>query len=164
MSWEIIKEVVDVTSKIATTGIAAFGAWLAWRTFVGDGVQSDADLNLPSPTPSDDQVSAAAGSIPLKLFETRKQTTWLKITGKGLECHLDERRPGKTGGHKWTVPKDEMRRVLSSSDYYVNPTLKINSGLVSIGTHRNWLYSKKLFPEPEQLHHEIARLLRTDAT
>ena len=160
--WQLILEVVAVVSDLASVGIAGFGAWLAWRTFVGDSVQTaeaPSEMPLPAAAPT-----AAESAPPLKLFETKRQTTWLKATEKGLECHLTERRPGKTGGHKWTMAPDEVKRILESSDFYVNPTLKISTGLLSIGSRRNWLYSKKLFPEPEQLHHEIAKLLRSVPT
>jgi len=81
-----------------------------------------------------------------------------------LECHLAERRLGKVGGHKWTMNPDAVKKVLETGDTYINPGWKIRTGWISIGTHRNWLYSKKLFPEPAELHHQLVRLMKSIIT
>lgn len=100
----------------------------------------------------------------MKLFETSKQTTWLKKTKNGLECHVDERRKGYKGGHKWTLSPDIIETILDDGDIYVNPGYKIKTGLISIGNKSNWLYSKKLFPDPSTLHHKVIELLKAAST
>ena len=97
----------------------------------------------------------------LKIFETSNQTTILKKTASGIECHLNDRRPGKRQGNRWTLSPAMVQEILKSGDIYVNPGIKLRSGLLSIGSHTNWLYSKKLFPEPALLHHRVVELLRS---
>jgi hypothetical protein len=45
----------------------------------------------------------------------------------------------------------------------VNPTYRASSGLFAIGRRKNWLYLKKLFPEPEYLHGTLTDLLEQAA-
>jgi hypothetical protein len=151
--WQYFLELVDIVSKIATTLIAGFGAWVAYQTLLKTPEQ-EAEPELADTTDRDVAIAPE-----LKVFETSMQTTWLKNTAKGLECHIDERRPGKTGGHQWTIGIQAVKEILSNGDYSVNPGYKLSTGVFSIGSHRNWLYSKKLYPEPESLHFEIMRLL-----
>ncbi|MCP4151096.1 MAG: hypothetical protein GY757_25350 [bacterium] len=151
--WQSFNDIIDLITKIAQTGIAGFVAWMAWRTFLKEEVQEAVDV---------ESVTRHQGEVAdLKLFETSKQTTWLKNTVNGIECHIDERRPGKTGGHKWTLAPRQVKQVLETGDIYINPGYKIRTGLVSIGKYLNWLYSKKLFPEPDALHHKIIELFKT---
>ena len=60
----------------------------------------------------------------------------------------------------WTITYGEAARILENHDYGVNPGFKLSSGLFFIGHRRNWLYSKKLFPQPIQLESAIRRMLR----
>ena len=151
--WQCILDSVDLISKIAQTGIAGFGAWLAWRAFLKEETQESGDIDLDLP---------AAADIPdLKIFETSNQTTVLKKTASGIECHLNDHRPGKKQGNRWTLSPAMIEQILKNGDIYVNSGMKIRSGFLSIGTHTNWLYSKKLFPEPSLLHHRVVELLRS---
>ena len=152
--WQCILDLVDVISKIAQTGIAAFAAWLAWRTFLKD---EDQDTTAVS------DVEQPSGDVEeIKLFNTSKQTTWLKSTARGIECHVDERREGKSGGLKWTLSPVQVKEILATGDIHVNPSFKIRTGLLSIGKHTNWLYSKNLHPEPAQLHHDVIKLMKSE--
>lgn len=151
--WECIKDVIDIISKVAQTGIAAFGAYLAWRAFIKEETQESEAIDLATPI--------AREVSELKLFETSNQTTILKRTQSGIECHLNDRRPGKRQGNRWTLSPTMVKQILVSGDIYVNPGVKFNSGRVSIGNHTNWLYSKNLHPEPADLHHRIVELLRS---
>ncbi|MDD1792820.1 hypothetical protein L4D06_23250 [Enterovibrio makurazakiensis] len=155
MMWEVLTEAVDLLSKVAQTGIAGFGAWLAWKAFLKEDSQESevVDENAPINPDVED----------IKLFETSNQTTWLKKTINGIECHLDDRRPNKRSGHRWTLSREMARNILQNGDIYVNPGIKISSGQISIGTHTNWLYSKRLFPDPAGLHHRVVELLRAVA-
>lgn len=148
--------ILDVWSLILVTvqtGVAIFVAIIAWKNFVRTEVQNDTDI---------DAVPQTQGDLPpLKLFDTSKQTTWLKKTANGIECHLDERRSGKMGGHKWTLSLQDVKIILETGDIYVHPGYKMWTGCISIGRHVNWLYSKKLFPEPAYLHHMVYELLKS---
>lgn len=151
--WQWFIEIVDLVAKIAQTGIATFGAWLAWRAFLKEDAQESDDIDLSQP---------AIGNIPdLKIFETSNQTTILKKTTSGIECHLNDRRPGKRQGNRWTLSPTMVEEILKNGDIYVTSGMKLRSGLLSIGTHTNWLYSKKLFPEPSLLHQRVVELLRS---
>ncbi|GAB1623189.1 hypothetical protein AAOGI_32390 [Agarivorans albus] len=151
--WQCFLDIVDLLSKIAQTGIAGFGAWLAWQAFLKEDAQESDDIDLSQP---------AIANIPdLKIFETSNQTTILKRTASGIECHLNDRRPGKRQGNRWTLSPEMIEQILENGDIYVNPGLKIRTGLLSVGSHTNWLYSKKLFPESSLLHHRVVELLRS---
>lgn len=151
--WQCFLEVIDLLSKVAQTGIAGFGAWLAWQAFLKEDAQESEVIDQDEPVDP---------NIPdLKIFETSNQTTLLKKTPNGIECHLNDRRPGKRQGHRWTLSPQMVDDILNNGDIYVNPGLKIRTGLLSIGGHTNWLYSKKLFPEPAALHHKVVELLRS---
>ena len=153
MSWSCFVEIVQVTSQIATTIIAAFGAWVAYEALLRTPIQE--------PEPEEAEVPEKETIIPseVKVFETSKQTTWLKVTGNGLECHLDDRRPGKRSGHQWTLTKQQVKEILSTRDFRIYPGYKLRTGVFSIGQRKNWLYSKKLYPEPTLLELELQRLL-----
>ena len=151
--WQCFLDVVDLISKLAQTGIAGFGAWLAWRAFLKEEAQESEEIDLSR---------LAATNVPdLKIFETSNQTTILKKTASGIECHLNDRRPGKKQGNRWTLSPAMVQEILQNGDIYVNPGMKLRSGRLSIGSHINWLYSKKLFPEPALLHHRVVELLRS---
>lgn len=151
--WQCFLEIIDLIAKLAQTGITGFVAWLAWRTFIKEEEQDSTNT---------DSVLQPQGEVPdLKLFETSKQTTWFKKSQNGIECHIDDRREGQKGGHKWTLSPQEVKEILSSGNIYVNSGYKIRTGLISIGNHTNWLYSKKLFPEPSGLHHKVIELLKS---
>lgn len=151
--WQCFLDVIDLISKVAQTGIAIFGAWLAWKVFLKEEAQEAEVINQEAP---------AVANVPdLKIFETSKQTTWLKKTVHGIECHLDDDREGKNRGRRWTLSQEKVDQILTDGDIFVNSGLKITTGLLSIGSHTNWLYSKKLFPEPAGLHHKVVELLRS---
>jgi hypothetical protein len=151
--WQCFIDIVDLISKIAQTGIAGFGAWLAWRAFLKEDAQESEDIDFSQP---------AIGDVPdLKIFETSNQTTILKRTASGIECHLNDRRSGKRQGNRWTLSPAMVDAILKNGDIYVNSGMKLRSGLLSIGSHTNWLYSKNLFPEPSLLHHRVVELLRS---
>jgi hypothetical protein len=68
----------------------------------------------------------------LKVFETSKQTTSLKVTPKGLECFLDDKRSGKPSGHQWTLTKSQTKEILSNHDYEVYPGYRLSVALMIV--------------------------------
>lgn len=149
---------MNVVSQIATTAIAGFGAWIAYQTLLRTPVQE--------PEPEEPELPATAALEPksVKVFHTSTQETWLKVTNMGLECHLEDTRPGKRSGLQWRFTKEQAKAILSAYDFRVYPGYKLYSGVFSIGPRRNWLYSKRLYPEPTLLESEIERLLKDAST
>lgn len=158
VSWPYFVEIVNVVSQVAMTLIAGFGAWVAYQTLLRTPVQEA--------EPEEPEAPGAEAVTPqkVKVFETSNQTTWLKVTNVGLECHLEDARPNKPGGLQWRFTKEQAREVLSARDFRVYPGYKLYSGVFTIGPRRNWLYSKRLYPEPALLELEIERLLRDAST
>ncbi len=143
---------VAVFTNILTTLTAVIMAYFAWRTYLKTPEQE------PEPNDKKANNDEDFSAKQLIVFKTSKQKTILKITSKGLECHLEDNRVGR-GGHQWTIKKDDAKLILESSNYYVNSGYKVNTGTFSIGQRRNWLYSKKFFPEPEYLLAQLKDLL-----
>ena len=153
MSWSCFKEIVEVTAQIATTGIAGFGAWVAYQTLLRTPTQE------PEPEYAEASDEDAKELNEAVVFTTSNQRTKLIVTTNGLECHLKDDRPGKRSGHMWTLSKDQSREILANRDFRIYPSYKLYSGTFSIGPRRNWLYSKKIYPEPSLLELEIEKLL-----
>ncbi|MEP2027924.1 MAG: hypothetical protein ABJI96_04335 [Paracoccaceae bacterium] len=51
--------------------------------------------------------------------------------------------------------KIRNQRIIDESDFDVTPGYKVQTGLFRSGKRRNWLYSKKLFPDPGYLRVEL---------
>jgi hypothetical protein len=147
-----ITDWISAVSSIFATLIAGAAAYFAYKQYLQPPVQE--------PDPTEAQVNdteTAPTSTPV--FKTSSQLTTLQITSRGLECHLDDDRPGK-GGLQWVLSKDQVSKILATHDYSVTPGAKARSGTFSVGPRRNWLYSKSLFPEPDYLHGTLADLLK----
>lgn len=153
LSWSCFSEIVDVVSKIATTLIAGLGAWVAYQTLLRTPHQ-EAEPEEAEVLEKDITVPSA-----VVVFKTSNQTTRLKVTESGLECYLEDSRKGKRSGHQWTLTKEQAKIILSSHDYRIYPGYKLYSGVFSIGPRKNWLYSKKLYPEPSLLELQLENLL-----
>jgi TIR domain len=100
----------------------------------------------------------------VKVLETSDQTAWLSVTENGLEYELAEMQFGEGVMRRWTLSRAETREVLSKHDYRVDPEYTERSGLFDVGPRRNWVYSKRLYPEPSLLTLEIQRLLEKAST
>lgn len=145
----------DWISSLSTFGamvIAGVTAYLAYKQY----------LEPPSQEADPDSATDEAASdyrVCLVVFDTAKQKTQLKIKDKCLECWLLDKRIDKSK-LQWTLANSEIERVLAEDDFVVIAGYKVRSGLFSLGRRRNWLYSKKLFPEPAYLHGELHELLK----
>ena len=97
----------------------------------------------------------------LLLFETSRQRTWLVATDKRLYCILDDARKDLPRV-QWSFAKDELIdaggnliiTIVRGADH------KKNSGLVHIGPRRNWIYSKRLFPQGDPVE-AITQLIQS---
>jgi len=92
----------------------------------------------------------------LLIFRTKKQRTWLVATTSRLFCVLDgEKTRARDRLIQWREPRGEITTINARE----RSSSKL-TGLVDIGTHRNWLYSKRLHPDPDRLV-ELVRDLAT---
>lgn len=129
--WEIL-------SALSTFGqflIACWVGWYGYRKFLSDE-------NIE---PSDERI---------EIFSTAKQSTELRVTDKGLECHIHDVRSGR-GGHQWTLEKEQAEPINVTA-----PASAAKAGRISIGPRKGWLYSHKLWPEPKRLELAIENLVR----
>lgn len=143
---------ISALSGVGGMMIAAIAAYLAYKEYLKPPVQQ------PEPQTANAS-SAEIDETELVVFQTSKQRTLLKVGAAGLECWLLDK-PTKDDKHQWTISPAEVNRILADKDVAVTPGYKANSGLFKIGKRRNWLYSKKLFPEPDYLHGELTDLLK----
>lgn len=80
---------------------------------------------------------------PLLIFQTSTQQTWLVATDAALYCVLDDLNRASTRV-QWTTSAADFKKVgeqLAISARDKNDRV----GLLQIGSHKNWFYSKKLF-------------------
>ena len=83
----------------------------------------------------------------LKLFHTSRQRTWLVATDKTLYCILDgasTRASGRLIQWAQSLGGIEQNSIRTKS-------YKSRTGLIDIGNRKNWLYSLRLHPDPEEL-------------
>ncbi|VAV85474.1 hypothetical protein MNBD_DELTA01-1161 [hydrothermal vent metagenome] len=102
----------------------------------------------PKNTSSEDVVDI------IKIFQTRKQRTWLVATCSLLLCVLDDKKTAMSGRRvQWSLPLTEAYPIVIKA----RPARV--TGLVSIGPKQNWLYSQKMHPDPAQLKTKIKELV-----
>ena len=128
--WEIASSI----STIIQTLIAGFVAWYGYKKY----------LEEETIEPSDERI---------QIFSTSKQTTELRVTDKGLECHIYDIRQGR-GGHQWTQTQVPLNQVKVTQ-----PAESKKAGRITIGSRHGWLYSHKLWPEPQKLETAIKKLI-----
>ena len=88
----------------------------------------------------------------LQIFDTRLQKIWLVRTEDDrLYCFLDSETTQTAGQlDQWRI---KLRPGITVT---VRPRSRYkNSGTVDIGKRQNWLYSKKLHPDPQELQRKI---------
>jgi len=128
--WEIL-------SSLSSFGQFLVACWVGWYGY--NKYLADEHIE-----PSDER---------LEIFSTTKQTTELRATDKGLECHIHDIRHGR-GGHQWTLTKEQALNIEVTT-----PASSKKAGRVSIGPRSGWLYSYKLWPEPKKLKSAIELLV-----
>ncbi len=104
---------------------------------------------------SDDNLKKAEA---LKIFLTSKQKIWLISTNKRMYCILDDNRKDEPKV-KWSIPKSVMLSGNETSIEIKSRDYSENSGLLSIGENKGWLYSKKLF-KGSDIKKEIENLIK----
>ncbi len=127
----------DILASLATFGqflVACWVGWYGYRKYL-----------------SDENIEASDERI--EIFSTAKQSTELRVSDRGLECHIHDIRDGR-GGHQWTLTKDQATPVQVTTD-----ATSSKSGKVRIGPRHGWLYSHKLWPDPKVLEQRINELI-----
>ena len=90
----------------------------------------------------------------IRIFRTRKQRTWFAVTRSRIFCVLDDSRTSAGGREvRWATPLALAEPVV------VRPRSSKGTGLVDVGQRRNWLYSQRVYPDPEQLQTAIRRMI-----
>jgi hypothetical protein len=80
----------------------------------------------------------------LLIFQTSTQQTWFIATKSALYCVLDDISKSLTR-IQWTIPRDEFKVVGEQLANVTAVEKNDRVGLLQIGKHKNWLYSKNLF-------------------
>jgi len=90
----------------------------------------------------------------LLLLKTTRQRTWLVATTDWIFCLLDDERT-REGDRviQWRQTRDAARHTSTKSSAKYP-----NLGRVKIGEKKNWLYSRSLHPEPDELMRRIEAL------
>jgi len=81
---------------------------------------------------------------PLLIFSTSKQRAWFVATSERLYCIVDDIRKEKPRIN-WSIPKRELVSGKDVSVKLITREKNELSGFIDIGTHPNWLYTKRLF-------------------
>jgi len=89
----------------------------------------------------------------LLIFQTKRQHTWLITTNKNIFCVLDDENSQMSGKLiQWKLSLNEATPIFVKAH-------KRTVGLVSIGSKRNWLYSRRLYPSESELEQEIKHMV-----
>ena len=147
-------EFINTISQVVMAVTAVITAILAYKAYLKPPKQEDEPMDASIESEPKNETKLLKQTV----FHTSKQETTLTITNQGLECHLKDIRPNR-GGLQWIIKPSEANIILQNSNFYVNPGFRSQTGRFNIGIRRNWLYSKKLFPEPEYLKSVIKELL-----
>ena len=98
----------------------------------------------------------------LIFFKSKRQQTWLCVSKNHLYCILDD----ITNDNlvvRWKMDRSEII-VENNVNLKINidPAYRETTGLISFSEkHRNWLYSKKMFPYPNLLRESILALIKS---
>jgi len=153
MNWV---DLIQASTQIISTLIAGVVAFLAWKTYLKEPAQ-ESEPEAPQGVREERKLLTS-----LVVFDTKKQTTTLKVSDIGLECHLKNKEKGQER-LQWTISTNDASIYLERKQYRVYPGYKANTGTFSIGPRTNWLYSKKLFPEAIYLEDQIKLILQSSS-
>ncbi len=82
----------------------------------------------------------------LLIFQTSYQQTWLVATRERLYCVLDDLKKSFTRV-QWSMARDGLISNGQVSVSIATRDKTDRSGLLDIGEHKGWLFSKKLFAD-----------------
>lgn len=85
----------------------------------------------------------------MQIFVTTSQVTWLVFSKQKIFCVLDDENTRQSGRLiQWCLPKDRADPIRATPH-------KETVGLLSIGPRVNWLYSTRLYPDPQFIKDEV---------
>ena len=88
------------------------------------------------------------------IFRTLRQRTWFAVTDSHFFCVLDDAKTAAGGRRiQWWQPLGEAHPV--------NARKRANkaSGLVDVGSHPNWLYTQRIYPDSARLRKAIESMI-----
>ena len=149
-------EEVAPKRAVAAEEEAAAGYELPNRTAAGRdsrGFLTNAGVtDLIRNSPRNPGLGAVTGLV--CILQTRRQHTWLAVTGSRLFCLLDDEKTRAARREiQWSIPLAEAAPVS------VRSRSGKNTGLVNVGPKRNWLYSQKRHPNPKALKSGIEKMI-----
>ena len=113
---------------------------------------------------ADKLISAALEGPPsppkthIDVINNNEQRARLYISPKGLEYQLTNRKNHEEDD-QWVISKSLATKIIRNKTISVKRADKSGMGLFSIGPRRDWVYSARLFPEPDTLYKKIEDLL-----
>jgi hypothetical protein len=135
-------------SIIASTAVAS--AYIAWREFIKTPKQESEKEKGDKYITSKDEII---------VFETSSQRTTILMKFEKLECYLFDKKKN-SNELQWEINKEQAEQILNNNEISVYPSYRPNTGTFTVGQKKNWLYSKKLFPNPDYLREELKNLLQ----
>lgn len=94
----------------------------------------------------------------LLIFQTSTQQTWLVATKSALYCVLDDVAKSSTR-IQWSIPRQELKLAGEQVANVKAQDKNDRVGLLQIGKHKNWLYSKRLFAG-DTVVKQLSRIVR----
>lgn len=89
----------------------------------------------------------------LLLFRTSKQRTWLVLTNRQLFCLLDD---ADTRASERLI---QWRLLLEEADPVEAKVWKPALGLLGVGQHTDWIYSRSLHSDPHALEEAVRTMI-----
>jgi hypothetical protein len=164
-SPNLISQIIGNTTAIVVAIATVVGVVITYRQYKKEPEEeSTPEEPMPEPDPPAQLAEPPLPPLPINppppnlgsewpseivVFDTKKQTTTLRRTIRGLECYLQDKRTGAPAAHQWTLGPKQLRQALLPGQITVDPNHKPTIGKFKMGTRREWLYSKRLFPDPE---------------
>jgi hypothetical protein len=109
-------------------------------------------------SPQTDPGEVVVGQV--NIFRTKKQRTWLAATKTSLFCVLDgDKTRERNRLIQWRMALEDVQPIRARERSEAKLT-----GLLDIGRRRNWLYSRRLFPQPRALEKALEDLVEKART
>ncbi|TVT45117.1 MAG: hypothetical protein FHP94_19335 [Denitromonas halophila] len=155
-------EIASRFGEVIAVSVTAFSSWVAYKQIKKQPEQKESPDSARIERPTEPK-EPEHHTKQLVVFSTENQKTTLIATTRALECHLFDSRPSKHSGVQWRISSEDAKKIAKTEDYDVHTGYKPKSGTFRIGNKANWLYSKSIFPEPDDLRQKLVVLLNSFA-